>query len=429
MSITEREPTVGTCPVGPLARAFNPFTEPFLADPYEFWRQARREEPVFYSPELGYWVLTRHDDIVNVFRDTTAFSATITLDPYVPLTEGALEEAIAAGVTPEPTLVNEDPPEHTRHRRILNEPFTPKRVKDLEGRIRQLTVAHIDHFMADGRADLVAQLVWEVPALVIFTLLGIPDEEVPTVKSYTGDRMLLTWGRPSPELQKDLMRQFGEYWNYCKRHVDRLAQAPGDDFMSALLVLRDGDDSMLSMNYLYGVMLNYLYAGHETTTNGAANGLRALLSHRDQWELLCQHPALIPNAVDECLRFDSSVPAWRRYVKTAVTIRGVEIPAGAKLLLATASANHDEDVFDRPEALDVQRPKARDHLSFGFGAHVCSGAPLARLEMRIFLEELTRRLPHLELEANQTWTYSPNTSFRGPSHLWCTWDPGRNPAG
>ena len=168
---------------------------------------------------------------------------------------------------------------------------------------------------------------------------------------------------------------------------------------------------------VYGLLI----AGHETTTSMSANAIVTLMRHRDAWERLCADPALIPNAVEELLRFDSSVITWRRKAVKAVEVAGVAIPEGAKLLLALCSGNRDDAHFPEPERLDLDRENAKTHLSFGFGIHYCLGAPLARLELKVILEELTRRLPSLRLVPDQPWEFPPNTSFRGPARLEVEW--------
>ncbi len=174
-------------------------------------------------------------------------------------------------------------------------------------------------------------------------------------------------------------------------------------------------------------MPNFLYAGHETTTSQSGNALRILLERRDQWQRLCADPSLAPDAVDECIRAVSSVIAWRRRTNKDVTICGVEIPAGSNLLIYSGAANRDEDVFEDAERLDITRDNARESLSFGFGAHLCLGAPLARMELEVMLRELSRRLPHMELVEGQEWSYSANTTFRGPKRLLVRWNPADNP--
>jgi cytochrome P450 len=170
------------------------------------------------------------------------------------------------------------------------------------------------------------------------------------------------------------------------------------------------------------IVYELLFAGHETTTGLIANALRQLLTHRHAWEEISRDPALIPNAVEEVLRFDSSVIAWRRQTTQAVEIGGVLVPAHANLLLLLGSANRDPAVFADPERFDIHRPNAREHLSFGNGAHFCLGAPLARLEARVVLEDLRARLPSLRLVSGQTLWFQPNTTFRGPLSLLVEWD-------
>jgi ferredoxin-NADP reductase len=179
-------------------------------------------------------------------------------------------------------------------------------------------------------------------------------------------------------------------------------------------------------SYLHSMMMAGIVAAHETTANASANAIKLLLQHPDAWREICEDPDLIPNAVEECLRHNGSVAAWRRLATRDVEIAGVPIPAGSKLLIVTSSANHDEGQFADADLFDIRRENASDQLTFGYGSHQCMGKNLARMEMQIFLEELTRRLPHLKL-SEQAFTYVPNTSFRGPEHLWVEWDATKNP--
>jgi ferredoxin-NADP reductase len=174
------------------------------------------------------------------------------------------------------------------------------------------------------------------------------------------------------------------------------------------------------------MMMAGIVAAHETTANATANALKLLLQHPQAWRDICDDPSLIPNAVEECLRHNGSVAAWRRLATKDVKIGGIDIPAGSKLLIVTSSANHDQHQFADADLFDIRRENASDQLTFGYGAHQCMGKNLARMEMQIFLDELTRRLPHMRL-AEQRFTYVPNTSFRGPEHLYVEWDPAMNP--
>jgi ferredoxin-NADP reductase len=174
------------------------------------------------------------------------------------------------------------------------------------------------------------------------------------------------------------------------------------------------------------MMMAGIVAAHETTANATANAMKLLLQHPRAWRELCGDPGLIPNAVEECLRHNGSVAAWRRMATRDTRVGGVDLPAGSKLLIVTSSANHDEAQFAQADLFDSRRDNASDHLTFGYGSHQCMGKNLARMEMQIFLEVFTRRLPHMRLAA-QRFSYVPNTSFRGPEHLWVEWDAALNP--
>ena len=326
------------------------------------------------------------------------------------------------GFTGNSGLSGRVPPDHTRLRRFINKAFTPCRVQALEPRIRELTMRMIDAFANDGHADLVAQLVYELPALVIFILLGIPEADVPNVKTWANSRVLLNFGDLPVEEQVEHAHNLVRYWQYCVRLVEERFERPSDDLPGALVKLYQAGDQSISKHEIASLCYGLLTAGHETTTNLLGNGLKELQANQSQWEAICADPSLIPNAVEELLRFGPPVLTWRRKVKRDVKVAGVALPAGANLLLLLGSANRDETVFDKSEMLDIRRANAKEHLSFGYGIHFCLGAPLARLEACIVLEELSRRLPQLRLAPDQSFTFSPNTSFRGPQQVWVEWD-------
>ena len=174
------------------------------------------------------------------------------------------------------------------------------------------------------------------------------------------------------------------------------------------------------LDYLTSLTSNFLFAGHETTSAQLGSAIRALLENREQWKAIYTDPALIPNAIEEALRFAGSVLAWRRVTRHAVTIRDVEIPAGEKVLLSFGAANRDDCIFEDPDRFDILRKNANHHVTFGYGAHTCMGAPLSRMEMRVLLEELARRLPNIEI-AEQHFSYPRTVSHRGLDHLRVTW--------
>jgi cytochrome P450 len=417
------------CPVTGLGGEFDPFAGDSSAW-YAFMRRAREEEPVFYSPVLDYWVVTRWDDVMAVLHDSETYSSANTLVAIKPPCPAALQVMGEYGINPGPSLVDLDPPEHGRQRQVFRKSFTPERVAALEPRSRELIDAAIDAVVRRGEADVVTDLVWDAPAKIAFALMGVPEYEVDKIKTGTARMATMGWGVPNDEEQVELATQIGEYWKFAGEQVDRLiADPPGENLMGDLIRAwkEPGNEDMFSRDQLCWIFLNTLFAGHETTTNASAAGIRALLTHRDQWEAICADPSLIPNAVEEILRFDSSVPTWRRVTTRATTLGGTELPEGANLLIGLGSANHDDSHFPDGERFDVRRKNAKDQLAFSWGRHTCLGARLARMEMLVFLEAITRRLPHMELLEDQEWAYSPNTSHRGPEHVLVRWDPARNP--
>jgi cytochrome P450 len=405
-----------------FAERFDPFHDPYLADPYPFFAEARAATPVFYSPDLDYWVVTRYRDIEHIFQTPKVFSAANTLAPLQPICPAAGRLLAEGGFRPVPTLTNSDPPAHTRVRRLAHVAFTPRRVAAMEPLVRELTGRSVEERLSSGRADLVRDLAWDLPALVIFRVLGIPDEDVVRVKAGAESRLLLMWGRPSEDAQIRLVEGMAAFWRYAETLVASRAEHPRDDFTSDLLLARASDLPALTHQEVTQVVYELLFAGHETTTGLIGNATRRLLTERHAWEEICRDLSLIPNAVEEVLRFDSSVIAWRRRTTEAVEIGDVPVPADANLLLLLGSANHDPAVFEAPDRFDIHRSNAKEHLSLGHGAHYCLGAPLVRLEARVVLEELSTRLPGLRLVPGQRLRFQPNTTFRGPLSLLVEWD-------
>ncbi|HZQ36578.1 MAG TPA: cytochrome P450 [Dehalococcoidia bacterium] len=401
---------------------FDPFSPAFLSDPYPWFARYRAEAPVFYSPALDYWVLSRYEDVRTAFRDTAAYSAGNALSPVQPPCPRAAAALRDGGFRAVPTLTNTDPPVHTRARRIANAAFTPRLVARMEPFVRELAVHMIETRLQGGHADFVRALSWELPALVIFKVLGVPDEDVPRVKEGSSNRLLFMFGRSEEERQVQIAEGMAAFWRYTEELATDRREQPRDDFTSSLVQTLDLEGQPLSQQEAATVLFGLLLAGHETTTNLLTNALRRFLEQRTIWEELCAEPALMPNAIEEVLRYDPSVVIWRRKTKAATRIRGVEVPADANLLLLIGSANRDEEVFENPDVLDIHRANARDHLAFGIGNHLCLGAPLARLEARVVIEELTRRRPGLRLVPDQPFTFHPNISFRGPASLLLEWE-------
>jgi cytochrome P450/ferredoxin-NADP reductase len=313
-------------------------------------------------------------------------------------------------------------------RRALLFSFLPEELAHHEPMVRRLVRDYVDRFVDRGEADLVDEFLWEVPLTVALHFLGVPEDDVDVLRRYSIAHTVNTWGRPTPEEQLAVAEAVGNFWSYSGRVLEKMRKDPsGRGWMEFAIRKQKELPDIVTDSYLHSMMMAGIVAAHETTAHATANALRLLLENGETWDEICADPSLIPNAVEECLRFSGSIVAWRRIALTDAKVGGVDVPKGAKLLIVMASANHDERNFENPDRLDIRRDNATDHLSFGFGSHQCLGKNLARMEMRIFLEELTRRLPHMELVPGQDFTYLPNTSFRGPDHLHVRWDPVLNP--
>jgi len=406
-----------------LAEDFHPFD---IADPFGFYARARAETAVFYSPELDFWVVTRYPDMLASFSDPQTFSSENTQAPSRPRPP-AVQQVLDAGLSTRSGLSAIQPPDHTRLRAFVNKAFTPRRVAVLEPRIRELAERTVERMAPRGRADWVGELAYELPALVIFMLLGIPEADVPRVKSWAQSRVYLNFGDLSVEEQVEHAHGVVAYWRYCEELVEDRFARPRDDLPSDLVRIYQQGDQSITKEEIAGLVYGQLTAGHETTTALLGTGLLELLRQRDQWEAICEDRSLVRGAVEALLRVSTPVFAWKRRTRRAARVGGVEVPAGANVLLLLGSANHDGAVFAEPERLDVRRANARQHLAFGHGIHYCLGAPLARLEAQVVLQELTARLPHARLVEPQVVTFTRNTSFRRPTAVLVEWDPARNP--
>ena len=404
-----------------IADHFNPFSAEYLADPYPILTDVREAAPVFYSADLGHWVITRYSDVRQVFRTSASFSAVNALEPLTRLCPGATAVLKDGGYAVTPSLTNLDPPGHARQRRLVNVAFTPKRIEALEPFIRDVAGRFCDDRFQDGRADMIGDLAWALPVLVLFHILGLPESDLVRVKEGARYRGVVIFGQANEDEQIGAARELASFWQYAGTLIDKRIERPGDDLISTLVHACDGQTNALTREELATIMLQMLFAGHETTTNLLGNSFRRLLADRASWEAICRDPGLIPNAVEEVLRFDSSVIAWRHKTKQEVEIGDVRLSANAKLLLLLGSANRDPAVFPNPDHFDIRRPNAREHLSFGFGPHNCLGAPLARWEARVVLEEVSRRLPTLRLAEDARLEFPASISMRGPRSLSVVW--------
>jgi len=409
--------TLNNCPLSKMSDTYLFSNEQLEA----LFRRARKEGPVTYMPDVGYWAVTKYADTKEILSNKEYFSAEITQQPLIPYGPEVLELFKRRKFGPRPTLSNNERDDHARLRLNTLVGFSPSRNKKLEPYIRKLVNDAIDAFATDKQADLLKQMLYELPALVLFKLLGIPESDVQDIKMWSDSRLVLSFGKPDMQQQLHAANHICDYWDYCRALVEQRIDNPQDDLPSDLIKTRNGDDSVLEIEDIVNIVYGLLFAGHETTTNMSSNAVLTLLQHQESWQAIVKDPKLIPNAVEECMRFRSSVVAWRRLVRKDVEICGVKVAAGERVMLFLPSANRDEARFDDSEVFDIHRKDARRHVAFGFGRHVCLGASLARLELKIILEELNLRLPGLRLVKEQSLMPVEAVQFRGPEELWVEW--------
>lgn len=402
----------------PVHANFDPLSPAFLADPFAVLDSLPRETSVFYAPSIDYYVVTRYADIEAVFLDHETYSAASAQLPLVQLLPEAAQILLAGGHKPQPSMVSLDPPAHTRLRSPTARAFTPRRVAEMEPRIRVTVDQLLDAIDPSMPFDLVSTLTFPLPATIIFSFVGIPERDWPQLKEWCGHRASLAWGRPTPTEQVHHAKKMAAYRRYLREFVATKAHADGDDFAGALLAIHEEDPDALTHEEITSILYSLTFAGHETTNYLIGNVMRRLLEEPGRWDAVAADPYLITGAVNETLRYDTSVPVWRRVTKRPVRLGGVDLPQGAKLFLWLAAAGRDDSVFLEPETFDLQRANATKTLAFGKGIHYCLGAALGKLEAQIALEALTRRFPRLRLVEGQTLSFHPNISFRGPEALW-----------
>jgi cytochrome P450 len=399
----------------PVDASFDPLSAGFLADPFAILAEGK--PAVFFAPSIGYYVLTRYADIEAVFRDNETYSAAAAQAPLAPLAPEAQQILLTGGHQPQPSMSSLDEPAHARLRKPAAHAFSMKRVTAMIPAMRAAAAGLLDAVAGEPEFDLVPALSFPLPANIVFSLMGVPEEDFGQLKQWCGYRAELSWGRPAPEDQAEIAASMAAYREYMRRLVASKAAAPGDDLASDLIAIHDEDPDRLTLEEIASILFTLSFAGHETTTGLISNTVRRLLEVPSRWAEIIAEPGLIPPAVEETLRYDPSVAVWRRVTTRPVTLAGVDLPAGAKLYLWLAAAGRDEAAFPEPDRFNLHRPDAERHLAFGKGQHFCLGANFGRLEAQIAVAELGRRYPGLRLAPGQEFTFDSNISFRGPQVL------------
>jgi len=394
---------------------FDPFAPGFTDNPYPQYAALREQAPV-YQHAFGFWLLTGYDDVSWLLRapGLSVEDDNVAADS---LLRQMREEAYGDGAPRASALsmLDRDPPDHTRLRKLVSKAFTPRAIQALRPRITDLVDGMLDRMAAEGTVDLVDALAFPLPFSVIAEMLGTPPADHERIRQLTGTVVRSLEPVADPGLVQAIMAADQEMSQIAADMIAWKRANPADDLLSALIHAEDDGDA-LSDDELVAQMLLLYIAGHETTVNLIAGGTLALLRHPAQLALLRADPALVGNAVEEMLRYDSPVQASRRITLEPVTVGGCAIPAGAFVMASLGSANRDERFWGADAGeLRLDRENARQHLSFGAGHHHCLGASLARLEAAIAFEHLVGRFPGLTLAGDVEWNGRIN--LRGPAHL------------
>jgi len=381
---------------------YDPYDVDLNSDPYPMFRRLREEAPLYYNAQHDFYALSRFDDVNKALVDHQTFSSA----------RGAILELIKANTPIPPGLILfEDPPIHDIHRKLLARMFTPRKIAELETKIREYCARCLDPLIGTGRLDFVADLGAQMPMRVIGMLVGIPEADQESIRDRSNDNMRTEAGKPMTIAAEgfDDGSIFADYLDWRVKH-------PSDDIMTELLNVEFTDESGVTRRLSRDELLMYVMlvagAGNETTTRLIGWTGKVLAEHPDQRRDLVANPALIPQAIEELLRFEPPAPHVARYVTKDVEYYGQTVPEGSVMMMLVGAANRDHRRFAPDgDVFDIHR-EARQHLTFSVGAHYCLGAALARLEGRIALEEILKRFPEWDVDLTKA-ALSPTSTVRG----------------
>jgi len=382
---------------------YDPYDVEINADPYEVFRRLRNEQPLFRNEEYDFWAVSRFDDVEQVLKDHRTYSSA----------KGNILELIQADIDlPPGTVIMEDPPSHTMHRKLMARMFTPRKVADLEPRIRELCAQCLDPVVGSSGFDLIDQFAAIMPMQVIGMLIGIPEEDRVAFREQSDENLRTEAGKPM-----DANADFGneKFFEYLDWRMDH----PSDDIMTMMLNAEFEDEHGVTRTLTRDELMIYLSvvagAGNETTTKLIGWAGKLLADHPDQRARLVEDPAGIPGCVEELLRYEPASRQVARTVTEDVEWHGQTVPAGSAILGLIGAANRDEGRWDDPERFDAFRPSV-SNLAFGHGIHFCLGASLARIEARIAIEEILKRFPEWDVDHERA-TMAQTSTVRGYDHL------------
>ncbi len=389
------------------------FTPGTLANPYSTYQKLRTTDPVHWDEGVRAWMLTRYDDVTALLRDQRLSNDRRELFTRMVAGTG-LEQMYESAAH---SMINSDAPRHTRLRGLVSKAFTPRAVEAMTDWIQKRVDELLDAVQPRGRMEFIADFAYPLPVTVIAGLMGVPLKDLAQFRKWSDDQSMLVSGGPAVlprEALQQAMHSAQEMQAYFRQIIAQRKAHPQNDLFTAMIQAEEAGDRLTENELLANLGL-LLVAGHETTTNLLGNGLLALLQHPDQFEKLKADPSLAESAVEEMLRYHGSVQFIQRVARDDVLVGGKTIRKGQHVFLCVGAAAHDPEHFADPERFDITR-KDNKHITFGAGPHFCLGAPLARLESRIAIATLVRRLPNLRLEGGPLH-FRNNFNLRGLEKL------------
>ena len=398
-----------------------------LECPYPYYQRVREEAPVHQTP-LGFWAVSRYEDVLSVVRNPEVFSSLAQSNSFVTPPPPEVIEIAKQGYPRVNTLLSNDPPSHTQFRNLVNKAFLPKRVAQLEDSIRKIANDLIDAFINDGKVDLVEQFAVGVPLTVIADALGVDRADMPKFKKWSDDSVAPLSGMLTPERQIECAHSRIEFQKYMVDRVHEREANLRDDLLSDLVSARfDSGERAgegMTMAEMLDVIAQLLVAGNETTTKLIAAATLMLIENPEQMAKVRADHSLIPNLVEEALRMEAPVQMLPRFTKEDVEVGGVAIPKGSVVMAMYGCANRDGAKYPNPDMFDIERDNARTQMAFGQGPHFCVGAALARSEARIAFELLLSRLNNIALASVDTPTHRElSMTLRGLTNLHLTFTP------
>jgi cytochrome P450 len=394
------------------AFVFDPFAASFADDPYPHYTELRATAPAYEHP-LGFWIVSKYEDVAALQRSAQSVDEQyLTRLPSWKSDTGTLgkQNRIMRGLS----MLDQDPPDHTRLRALVTKAFTRRAIDALQPRVEVLVGAALDRIAAAGTADVVAELAFPVPFAVISEMLGIPVVEHTRLRELTAILVLALEPLADPDLQARIRVANEELFAMVGELIRRKRAAPGDDLLTSLITAEHEGDVLSEDELIAQVMLLYI-AGHETTVNHLACGILALMRHPGQARRLREEPRLAANAVEELLRYDTPVHLMRRVTIAPLSAGGAEIPVGSWVVAGLAAANRDPEFWGADaDELHLDRPNARQNVSFGAGMHHCLGAALVRLEARVVFPRFVERFPDAVVEELR---WNGRINLRGPARL------------